>query len=175
MSTAGKVLVVLVMLTLLSWIVLAAGIDQLNRNGNEAVKKLVDQQEELQKSYDQARREVVENRDQTTMIQELGDRNVAVLRSRQADVERARSQIVEILTRTQYQLATLQDTIKSAQATLDHRTAERQEEEKALAEARSEVQAMKTENHELLNQLQSLRGQFKSNYDANKQMLTKSR
>jgi len=175
MSTAGKVLVVLVMLSVVFWIVLAAGVDQLNRNGNEAVKKLVDQQEEAQKSLEEAKRQLVENRDQTTMTQEQADRDVAVLRSKQADVERARSQVVETLTRAQYQLATVQETIKGAETTAEHRTTERQEEEKALADARSEVQDLKSKNGQLLDELQSLRSQFKSSYDANKQMLSRKR
>jgi hypothetical protein len=35
MSTAGKVLIVLVMLTSLGWIILSAGVSQLNANGNK--------------------------------------------------------------------------------------------------------------------------------------------
>ena len=39
MSTAGKVLVVLVTLTTLVWMILAAGVAQLNRNGNKAASR----------------------------------------------------------------------------------------------------------------------------------------
>ena len=35
MSTAGKVLVVLILLASLVWMMLTAGVDQLNRNGNQ--------------------------------------------------------------------------------------------------------------------------------------------
>ena len=42
MSTAGKVLVVLIMLASLVWMVLMAGVTQLNRNGNQALKNLND-------------------------------------------------------------------------------------------------------------------------------------
>ena len=39
MSTAGKVLVVLILLSWLVWVLLTAGVDQLNRNGNQAVDR----------------------------------------------------------------------------------------------------------------------------------------
>ena len=46
-------------------------------------------------------------RDETASIQEKVDRDLAVLRRRLVDVEKARSQILEGLNRIQYQLSTV--------------------------------------------------------------------
>ena len=48
MSTAGKVLVVVIMLASLVWIILTAGVTQLNRNGNKALIDLTQKVAKLQ-------------------------------------------------------------------------------------------------------------------------------
>ena len=173
MSTAGKVLVVLVMLATLAWMILAGGVAQLNRNGNEALSKLEKELAETQTKIAETRYQIRSQRDQTVATQEEIDRALAVLGSRQADLEAARSQIVESLTRVQYQLATVEETIKGARASLDNRNAEHQEELKAMADLRSEVQTLKNQNHEQLARLQALRDQFQKTYHTNLEMLGK--
>ena len=96
MSTAGKVLVVLVLLTSLVWIVLASGVAQLNTNGNTRLHELTEQIEKLQTDFKQTQDEIASLRDQTSSIQEDVDREVTVLRAHQSDVEKARSQIQEM-------------------------------------------------------------------------------
>ncbi len=94
MSTAGKVLVVLVMLTTLVWMILAGGVAQLNRNGNEALAKLAAELEKVEGDLETARHDILDLRDQTNSTQEKIDRDIAVLRSRQADLEDAGTQII---------------------------------------------------------------------------------
>jgi chromosome segregation ATPase len=175
MSTAGKVLVVLVMLSALSWLVLASGAARLNTNWNEQLQKLANDLEKAKAGLEETKHEIAGLHDQTSSAQEDFDRQVAVLRSRQTDLERDRSQIVEGLTRAQYQLATVEETIKGARTALEHRTEEHQAEEKAMTDLRSEVQGLKAENSQLMNRLQTLRDQFQSTYHTNLEMVRQRR
>ena len=137
MSTAGKVLSVLVMLVLVVWIVMAAGVARLNTNGNTALHDLT------------------------------------VLRDRQVELERSRSQIVESLERSKHQFATVEESVKSAQALLEHRNSERDAEQKALADTRSEVKTLMADSSQLMNQLDTLRKNFQKTYHANVENLGK--
>jgi septal ring factor EnvC (AmiA/AmiB activator) len=171
MSTAGKVLVVLVMLASLAWIILAAGVAQLNRNGNQLLDKLAKDLEQAETDLQATRQQTMALRDETALTQEKVDRDLALLRTRVADMEEARSDVIESLTRVQSQLATVEETIKRAQASLEHRTKERQDEEKALSDLRNEVQGLSTTNDQLAARLQTLRDRFNTNYHANLEML----
>ena len=174
MSTAGKVLIVLVLLTSLVWLVLASGVAQLNTNGNTRLHELTEQIEKLQTDFKQSQDEIVAVRDQTSSIQENVDRQITVLRARQSDLEKARSKIIEYMTRVQYQLATLKDTIEKAKTTLQHRIEEQASEQQALVQAKSEVEDLKSKNGELLSQLSTLRQNFETVYRSNIESLGKT-
>jgi len=175
MSTAGKVLVVFIVLATLVWLILMGGVAQLNRNGNQALQKLDQDLEKMQADLEETQRQIATLRDQTTATQEEFDRQITALRDQQAELEKARSQIVETLTRVQYQLAIVEDTIKGARTSLEHRNAEHQGEEKAMTDLRGEVKDLKTRNDQLLARLQTLRGQFQQTYHTNLDMISKKR
>lgn len=167
MSTAGKVLVVLVLLASLIWTILAAGIAQLNSNGNQRLHDLNAQIQKLENGLQQTQSEIVALKDQTAQVQELTDRDLGVLRSQQSDVEKARSQIRETLSRAQYQLAIVEETIKGAQEALQHRDEEYQSEEKAIGDLRSDVRNLIAETTQLRDKLATLRKEFETTYHAN--------
>lgn len=175
MSTAGKVLIVMVLLTSLVWMVLASGVARLNSNGNARLHELTEQIAKLQTDFTQTQDEIASLRDQTSTIQEDVDREVTVLRANQSDVEKARSQIAEMLTRVQYELATVKETVERAKTTLTHRIQEQESEEQALTRAKSEVEELKTKNGELLSELSTLRKNFESVYHSNVEFLGKTR
>jgi chromosome segregation ATPase len=167
MSTAGKVLVVLVMLVSVVWMILAGGVAQLNRNGNEALQKLVTELEKVEEDLQTAKHEILDLRDQTGLAQESIDREVSTLRSQQADLEAAHSQISESLSRLRYQLSTVEETIKTAQTSLENRNKEHQGEEKAIDDLRTEIKGLKTDNSQLMARLQTLRDNFQNTHRAN--------
>jgi chromosome segregation ATPase len=173
MSTAGKVLVVLVMLVSVVWMILAGGVAQLNRNGNEALQKLTADLQKVEEDLADAKREIVGLRDQTNSTLETIDREVFFLRARQSNLEAARSQISESLSRLRYQLATVEETIKTAQTSLENRNKEYQDEEKAIDELRTEVKSIKTANSQLMDRLQSLRQNFQKTHRANLETISK--
>jgi chromosome segregation ATPase len=174
MSTAGKVLVVLVLLASLVWIVLASGVAQLNTNGNTRLHDLAEQIEKLQTDFKQTQDEIASVRDQTSSIQESVDREITVLRANQSDLEKTRSQNLDSMRRVQYQLATLKETIEKAKTTLQHRIDEQASEQQALVQARAEVEDLKAKNGELFSQLSTLRKNFESVYHSNVESLGKT-
>jgi chromosome segregation ATPase len=175
MSTAGKVLIVLVLLATLVWMTIAAGVAQLNANGNRRLNELLTQIDKLRDQIEKAQSDLVAVRDETATVQEQVDRDRVVFQSRQSDIEKSRSQIVDALARVQLQLTTVQDTIRGAQDALSHRNEEYQSEEKALADLKSDVQNLMADTSQLLDRLTNLRKDFQNNYHENIGMSRKSR
>lgn len=175
MSTAGKVLAVLVLLTSLIWMVLASGVAQLNANGNRRLNELTVQIEKLQDNLKQAQSDVVSLRDQTSSLQEQSDRDLVVLRSRQSDIEKSRSQIQDALAGP----ISARDGSRNDQGfpgpALLHRNEEYQAEEKALADLKSDVQTLMADTGQLADRLTTLRKEFQNTYHANIESLGKTR
>jgi chromosome segregation ATPase len=174
MSTAGKVLTVLIMVASLVWMVLMAGVTQLNRNGNQALLELDKKVEKLNDDVQTARADIVKTKDQTSVLQEQMDKELTVIRSRQIDVERVNSNIKEILARVQHQLATLVETVKNAEAAAKQRSDEKVAEQTALDDAKAGVQKLKSQNLELTNRLTGLRNEFKSTLGNNTSLISKA-
>ncbi len=175
MSTAGKVLAVLIMLASIVCLILAGGVAQLNYNANQRLQSLADEVAKAQAAIETARREIAETRDQTTIAQEKIDREITTLRTQQTDLERTRSQVVDTLERLKYDLGTVNATIAGARTSLEKRNAEFDAEQKAMEERRRDVQNLKTHNAELMARLDSLRDQFQKTYHDNLARLHRGR
>jgi peptidoglycan hydrolase CwlO-like protein len=173
MSTAGKVLAVLVMLVIVVWVILAAGVARLNTNANTKLHNLQVEVGRLDEEVTKTQAEVASLTDSTSEVRTQIDLTFAVLRARQTDVDQARSQILETLLSLQFQLATAQDTVKSAQTALDNRNAEVQSETKALAMGRSNVKDLITDTDQLRERLAALRKDFQTTYRSNLEILGK--
>lgn len=171
MSTAGKVLSVVSALFAIVWMILAAGIAQLNTNGNTLVHELQGQVEKLATEVDQTRVDVSHLRDETASVQEKVDRGLTVLRAKQNDLEKARSQIIEALTRAQYQIAVLEETVKESQTALANRNEEIETKKKDLATARAEVQTLIAKTSAMRNELGALREKFQATYSSSLDLL----
>lgn len=171
MSTAGKVLVVLILLASMAWLVLLAGVDQLNRNSNKAMIEFAAKIETLIDDVKSAQHNIVKIKDETTIVQEQMDRQIAVIRSRQNDVERVNSNIREVLARVQNQVAMLEQTVKDAQRAAKERSEEKVAEQQDLEAKRAEVEKLKAENGELMDRLTGLRNEFKSTLQGNQGLL----
>jgi chromosome segregation ATPase len=171
MSTAGKVLVVLVMLASITWPILTARVTQLNRNGNKVLIGLAARVTKLEDDLKTTQDEIVKVKDKTILVQGQMVRDLAVTGSRQTNaMERVKSNI-EILSGVQHQLATLQETVKNAEQTAQQLAAEKVAEQKTLDAAKAEVETLKVQNSELVNRLTILRNEFKTTLKASLDML----
>jgi predicted nucleic acid-binding Zn-ribbon protein len=175
MSTAGKVLVVLIMLSAIACLIMAGGVAQLNYNANQKLDQLAAELEKTQQSIEATKLEIISTRDQTTVVQETIDREFSALESQQTDLERSRTQIADTLSRLQYDLKTVNDTVAEAKDSLQYRVNEFDAETKAMADLRRDVQALRSNNTQLMARLQSLRSQFLDTQRKNADMLGKGR
>ena len=173
MSTTGKVLSVLAVLLALVWTVLTSAVAELNRNGTKAF-------EDLQGTYSKIAEDLkVAEHDFQTFQDKINeepietDNDLAVLRGQQAELEKARSQVLEITSRLNLDLELLAVTIKQATVDRDFRATEKVAEIKAKADAEAEVEKLKSENADSLARLTELREKFKSALEANKSMVEK--
>jgi chromosome segregation ATPase len=173
MSTAGKVLVVLVMLASIACLMLAGGVAQLNANANQRLKGLSDDLAKAKEGIAAARLEAMALRDETSETQERIDREVTALGARQTDLERTRTQITNDLARLQYDLGTVNATIEGARTSIQNRAAEFEVDEKELANLRDRVRSLKETNGQLMGQLQSLRQQFHDTHRKNVEIIGK--
>lgn len=170
MSTAGKVLSVLVTLMAVVWVLLAATVAQLNRNGTKAVEDLQKQVAKLEVDVKEAARNLQALKDETHLKQAQMQLDLTGLQARQSDLEKARSEFKEIGARVQYQLADAESNHKKGTAHSEERTAEKEAETKALADAQAEVEKLKGEREELVGRLNSLRDHFKAKLEENRNL-----
>jgi chromosome segregation ATPase len=171
MSTAGKVLVVLVMLVAAIWTVLASGVAELNKSGGDQVAQLNEKVAATEKELAAATRKLAQLKDQIALEQEAMKDHLAVIRAQKADLEKARSETIEIATRVKFQVAAMQEAVKRAETTKEFRQNELSQEVEAKAAAERTVEQLKQEHAELTEQLNQLRSKFKSTLDSNRQLL----
>jgi chromosome segregation ATPase len=173
MSTAGKVLVVIIMLSAILCLIMAGGVAQLTYNGTKKLddlgKELVKTQENVQKT----RHEISDLRDQTSLVQGKIDRDITALRVQQNDLERTHSQVSYTLDRVRHELETVNSTIDGAKTSIENRKNEFDAEEKAMDELRRQVQSLKSTNTQLMDRLKTLRDQFQHSYHDNVGLLSK--
>ena len=173
MSTAGKVLVVLVLLVAPVWIVMVSTVAQLNKNAGEQLESLKKQVATLESDVSTMTRNVVNLKDQIAHEQEAMNQQLAVTRAHQADLQKARSEWIEIASRDKYQVAAMQEAAKRAEATRDLRAAEKVQETEAKQAVEAEVEKLQQEHAELTEQLDKLRGEFKATVDENRKLMAR--
>ena len=173
MSTTGKVLSVLAVLLALFWTVLTSAVAELNRNGTKAFEDLQGKYSKIAEDLKVAEHDFQTFQDKINEEQIETDNDLAVLRGQQAELEKARSQVLEITSRLNLDLELLAVTIKQATVDRDFRATEKVAEIKAKADAEAEVEKLKSENADSLARLTELREKFKSALEANKSMVEK--
>jgi predicted nucleic acid-binding Zn-ribbon protein len=170
MSTAGKVLIVIVMLLTIVWVLLSAGVSRINTNHNTKVFELTKKVEELQEQVKETQEQLESLLIQTPLAQEKVDRERAVLRAKQTDLERARSQVADDLASVKYELEIVEGTAKGAQTELEHRNTEHEEETKSLEKQQVDVKELMAQCSKQREELDSLRKEFLSKYHSNIEM-----
>ncbi len=171
MSTPGKVLVVLVMLTSLIWVVMVASVAQINNTGSEKLANLNTEVEKFQADVVQAQRQLADFKDQISRAQVEMGLDLATIQSRQAALEKVRSDTIEMASRVKLQLAGFEASVQTAQTARDQREAEKKAEIEAKAQAEAEVVRLTTEHSRLTGQLAKLSKEFRTTLASNKRLI----
>lgn len=161
MSTAGKVLTVLILLVMVGWIIMLSAVTQLNINWQA---KIARQETDIKNSETKLAKATVDyrNANEATLVEQAAeDRDLRDLRSRIAALEARLSVKTEDLTRTQIQLADYEAAVARAATHKTHREAEHAKAEADLAGKRTEIGQRLEENSQLREQLARLQDDYK--------------
>jgi chromosome segregation ATPase len=161
MSTAGKVLVVLVMLVMAGWVVLISAVAQLNSNYGELVAKNDKTLETLTADVAKTTQDIAAtidkaNREQADMVRDLAE-----VQARIVAFERHQSAAIEGLTRLKLQVANYESALATAVKALETRNAEEAQAKETLANKKAEIEKSKALNADLREQLAKLQDEFK--------------
>jgi chromosome segregation ATPase len=170
MSTAGKVLIVLILLLLPIWIIMFSAVAELNKNGTQAVRDLKDKVVKLEEDVAKNEHDILVLKDSISLEQRAMGEQITVLRSRQADAEKARSELTEMQKRVKYQLAGIETALKNAQSTREARDAEKKTVTQEIASAEDEVKKLQEEHADLTAEHERLRSEFKETLESNRAM-----
>lgn len=171
MSTAGKVLSVIVILAIVGWIFLFSMITDLNKNWGAQIVKLTKDVEKLEADLPKATEALDTALADATREQVRVNDTLTVFRARLSDLETLDTESRESLDRIKYQLASAQASVKSAKNDLEFRKSEVAQTEKDLATERAKVETLKTAVAGLMSELSDLRNTFISLLAKNKEML----
>ncbi len=161
MSTAGKVLTVLILLVMVSWIVMMSGVSQLNANYGQKIQREQAELEKVTADAAKANADYLDVTEKARLEQDLTEREV---RDKLAEIsrrERRLSSTQEDLTRLKFQLADCEIAATKAKTNLDHREAEKVKDEELLAKKRDEIAKLQALNAEYKTQLAQLQDDFK--------------
>lgn len=174
MSTAGKVLVVLVTLTLIAWLVPFCMVAQLNRNWGEQVKKNAAELAKLEEDVTKTNEDLQKVKDDLAREQYVRNQNLIVLRTTIADHEKSLTARTETLERAKNRVAGQQQAEKDAATAAQRRVAEKAETLKLKAAAEDEVKKLTQENEKLTTQLTSLQQDFKNTLAENQRLIARA-
>jgi len=156
MSTAGKVLVVLVTLSLMAWIVLFSAVAQLNTNRGQAILKTEGQLADLTAKAEDAEAQVQKNQVATHLKQRQEELELVVWRTRDADAARVLSVANETNSRYKIDLQTVNAGAEEAKAAQDRRERDVAQLKKQLADVQGLVSRDTSQNRILMDRLSRL-------------------
>jgi chromosome segregation ATPase len=171
MSTAGKVLSVLVTLALLGWIFLASLVADLNANWGRQLKTLQTQVTEAETKIDANIEQTTVLRHQTATELFDKDQDILVLRTKLSKLEKDEAALKETLSRYEIQKGTVEAGIESAKARVEYRTQERANTAEELSKAQMEVAVLQADTDKLFNRLDELQKQFTQIINSNRSLL----
>jgi septal ring factor EnvC (AmiA/AmiB activator) len=186
MSTAGKVLIVLILLTIVAWIVLSSAVTQLNKDWQQAINgldaKIAGTKEEraqgtggLVGQIAALDAKIKDLTNKIALIQDQTAHEIAVARTEISDVEKAETFTKERLSRLQFEVANVQATEKLASEAHEMRKKEQADTNKAIADETALVETLKSEVGEQFATLDKLRSEFRQTLADNQRRLDQVR
>ncbi len=161
MSTAGKVLTVLVLLVMIGFVVMLSAVTQLNVNWQQRIAKQDKELEEATTRTVDATKAIIDLTESARAEQTNKDRDLREVEGRILIAERQQSSQREDLSRLQIQLADYLAAVGRAQTNNTTREAEKAKAIDDLAKKRDEIAKSQAVNADLRDQLAKLQDEFK--------------
>ncbi|QDV38331.1 hypothetical protein [Tautonia plasticadhaerens] len=171
MSTAGKVLSVLVTLMALVSIYLLAMVSQLNRSWGRGIESVSEQIEQVSQETRQAQADAYSIEQQVLSTRQATDAQLRSLRITLEDLQNRVSVLQESQLRLQLRLQEEQGLIAGMQQATADKEQEQARLQASLDEANARREQLAAENAEKLDRLQSLRQQFTTLLAENEELL----
>lgn len=171
MSTAGKVLVVLVMLSMLLWVLMASAVTQLNSNWGEAVQKYDTQIAQLQEDFNTAHDELYSLKSALALEQDITERNRSEIRVLLSKTEKRQADINEALERIKVQVDLADKAVTQAIANKEQRTKDVADLEVEKAKLLTEVDVLKDEDSQLRETRETLLTSLRDTLAENKKLI----
>lgn len=175
MSTAGKVLVVLVMLAVVPWIWLYAKVYELNSSWGEEIQRLSKQVDDLGGQVAKKQAELDDALLAVSREKSQRDDELTVLTTRVSEIEVLETGSREAAERARLQIALLEAAAKDATATVAGRVKELNDTQKAKDEAEALVKSLQNSVQQRMDNLATLRQEFLRLVEENRQMLERLR
>ena len=173
MSTAGKVLTVLILLVMMAWIVMLSAVTQLNVNWQTRIAKVEADLTSAKTRLADNTAKALDLTERTRAEQSSKDLDLREIQGRTAAAEARQSSKTEDLSRIQIQVAAYQAALERAEVNLATRLAERTKTQEDLAAKRVEIAKKQDENNQLRDQLAKLQDDFKRLLTNNAKQLDK--
>jgi DNA anti-recombination protein RmuC len=175
MSTAGKVLVGVVILALVGWIVLFSLVYELNTNWGREIDRLTAQVQKLDQEAT-AQATALENAlADLSREQVRRDTDVEVLRGLLSDAEKLAALNQEATERVKLQVAGLEQARREAADRIQHRAEEKARTQKELADAEATVKTLQGRVQAQLDELANLRQTFVQTMEENRKLVERMR
>ena len=161
MSTAGKVLTVLILLAMVGWIVMISAVTQLNVNWQT---RIAQQEKDLKGAQEKAVGQnnlALDLTAKTKAEQTAKDRDLREIQGRASATEGRLSVKTEELTRVQFQLVDYKAAVERAKVNQATREAEKVKAQETLDAKLAEVARIQDQNAKLRDQLAKLETDFK--------------
>ena len=174
MSTAGKVLTVLILLVMITWIVMISAVTQLNVNWQEKIAAQDKQLKDATDGLTKATRSFLSLTESTRVEQTNKDRDLREVSARITAVEARQSIVTESLARLKFQVAGYDGAVKRAETNNATRKAEKAKLDADLAQKLDLIAKSQAVNADLRGQLSRLQDEFKQLLADNKTMVDKA-
>ncbi len=173
MSTAGKVLTVLILLVMMAWIVMLSAVTQLNVNWQTRIAKVeADSNTAKTRSADNTAK-YLDLTEKTRTEQAAKDLDLREIQGRTAAAEARQSSKTEDLTRIQIQVAAYEAAVERAKVNQSTRESEKAKTQADLDAKRIEITKKQDQNNQLRDQLARLQDDFKRLLTNNAKQLDK--
>jgi len=168
MSTLGKVLVVLITLTMAVWIFLAAVVTQHHMNWSKRLNEVTAEVKALEAELPPIQEDIFKATDAANQVQVTLENSRRNYRAELAMAQKTESDTKEALDRYTLQLKSATDSANAAKARQEVRLQERTDFEKKIAQEEAGVRELMAENEKLRAQLADLQKTFISTLAENK-------
>lgn len=173
MSTAGKVLIILIVLFSIVLVILMAADAQLHNQRAIQLHDAIKRQKDFQKQVDQEKAKIDKAKFDTAREQEAATREMILLDQRLTSLERTLSSLREDLSRYQIDLKRLDTIISANSRSREFRAQELAAVNKNIDDSRKLVTQVKKFNGELRLEVERMRDEFQSTLAQNKQLVEK--